>query len=252
LPWLVARLAASQACSGPVRTRGQRVLPDELHARLLSATRVEVARGPEDETYPRAADETLATIEDAGVTRRLVETLQVGGLEQEVVVQAHAGLTLTFFDGDQDYIDTITLLPGWARYGGWPYDARLLTPAAVSSILTELGVSLPWSSAALRAVYDVEPHLPAARRKGAGGDDELPIWTHLFVERIDESEPRLDTLLRIVADDATAGVIITNPKLTWLYHPYDGGADVIAANPQDRDELRSRHVDWLPAHPDGM
>jgi hypothetical protein len=394
-------------------------LPDELHARLQSAVSFAVTRGPEYETYPAASDEPLAIIDDAQVTRRLVDALQADGLEHRVVVQAHGGLTLVFFDAAQDVVDSVTLLPGWMRYGGWPNDARLSTPADVFSILAEQGVGLAWSPVALRAVDDVEPHIPAARRRGGRGavehaqpgwgsptlcgipaddvetcrdlfagrggdcdecsrlmwqldetgdprqasfapspaataltglwhqrwpesrpianglrytehdrwvrfhslpgskryadseaeyeelvrrhttvlaelagdaaaapgdllvitcswsfgptpplrpapvmaaspgawhwqsiltdeDDEGQAWTHLFVERIDAHDARLDTLLRLVADCLTADVIITDPQLTWLYAPYDGGADVVAADSRNRDELRARHADWLP------
>ncbi|TQS31246.1 hypothetical protein FLW16_00640 [Microbispora sp. KK1-11] len=42
------------------------------------------------------------------------------------------------------------------------------------------------------------------------------------------------------------------PDLRWLYHPYDGGADVIAPTRTERDALKERHRDWLSAHPLGL
>jgi hypothetical protein len=62
----------------------------------------------------------------------------------------------------------------------------------------------------------------------------------------------MSRLLRLVADDRTAGVIITGPDLNWLYLPYDGGADVIAPTDVIRDDLWRRHQDWLSTHPTGM
>jgi hypothetical protein len=50
----------------------------------------------------------------------------------------------------------------------------------------------------------------------------------------------------------TAGVIVTTAGLRWLYHPYDGGADIIAASTDRRDQLRQAHEDWLSAHPAGL
>jgi hypothetical protein len=61
----------------------------------------------------------------------------------------------------------------------------------------------------------------------------------------------LPRLLRLVADYATGGVI-TTAEMGWLYHPYDGGADVIAASPGHRDQLRRAHADWLSAHRSGL
>jgi hypothetical protein len=62
----------------------------------------------------------------------------------------------------------------------------------------------------------------------------------------------LPRLLRRVADDQTADVIITSPGMRWLYHSYDGGTDVIATSTGHRDQLRRAHKDWLPAHPAGL
>jgi hypothetical protein len=86
-------------------------------------------------------------------------------------------------------------------------------------------------------------------------DDSIPAdetWTHLWASacRLDDKE--LPRLLRLVADDVTGGVIITTTDMGWLYAPYDGGADVIAASPDHRDQLRRAHQDWLSAHPAGL
>jgi hypothetical protein len=65
-------------------------------------------------------------------------------------------------------------------------------------------------------------------------------WTHLWASAARLHGEELPRLLRLVADYATGGVIITTAKMGWLYHPYDGGADVVAASPGHRDELRAR------------
>lgn len=86
-------------------------------------------------------------------------------------------------------------------------------------------------------------------------DDSLPgeeTWTHLFVQLFDSDDPRLDLLLRLVADWVTSGVILSEPAWSWIYHPYDGGADVFAADRAQRDLLAERHADWLSARPDGL
>ncbi|WP_420377890.1 DUF3885 domain-containing protein [Streptomyces filamentosus] len=35
-------------------------------------------------------------------------------------------------------------------------------------------------------------------------------------------------------------------------HPYDGGADVFLATPEERDRTRDRYPDWLSSHPSGL
>lgn len=56
------------------------------------------------------------------------------------------------------------------------------------------------------------------------------------------------TLLKAVADDEEHNVIVAPPSLEWLYHPYDGGADVIAQTTARRDTLRDTHSAWLSTH----
>lgn len=72
-----------------------------------------------------------------------------------------------------------------------------------------------------------------------------------FAARAATGDPSLDLLLRRIADDELHYVIIAPPDLRWLYHPYDGGADVIAETMQERDALKARHPDWLSTHPSG-
>jgi hypothetical protein len=86
-------------------------------------------------------------------------------------------------------------------------------------------------------------------------DDSGPeesTWTHIWVSAIRPDSEELARLLRLVADDVTGGVIITTVRMAWLYAPYDGGADVIAASREHRDQLRQRHRNWLSAHPKGL
>jgi hypothetical protein len=83
-------------------------------------------------------------------------------------------------------------------------------------------------------------------------DPELPSWAHLWVSATQLHSADLSELLLQVADEKTGGVILTASPMTWLYAPYDGGADVIAASRAQRDQLRQRHSDWLSAYPSGL
>lgn len=62
----------------------------------------------------------------------------------------------------------------------------------------------------------------------------------------------LDALLRYVADDRASEVVIADVGLRWLYHPYDGGADVILPSTRERDSLGERFAGWLSTRPDGL
>ncbi|WP_203751047.1 DUF3885 domain-containing protein [Cellulomonas chitinilytica] len=82
-------------------------------------------------------------------------------------------------------------------------------------------------------------------------EDDVGSWMHLFFDFLDRGDRRIERLLRLVADDIAAEVLIGDPSMRWLYHPYDGGADVYPATVELRDELRVRHRDWLSTHPSG-
>lgn len=84
-------------------------------------------------------------------------------------------------------------------------------------------------------------------------------WTlpDSLVERIDcyasevDSTSGLVPLLLAVADEERTGVIIAPVNLQWLYHPYDGGADIVTDTTSRRDILRALHPEWLSSHPSG-
>jgi hypothetical protein len=121
-----------------------------------------------------------------------------------------------------------------------------------------LVLSTAWSGSAARAGRDpgLRALLPDAVYWTAVGcerdDDGFEYWTHVYVSSASWRSGELAPLLRFVADDCTRDVILTARDLSWLYHPYDGGADVIAASAQERDILRKRHPRWLSAHPTGL
>ena len=83
------------------------------------------------------------------------------------------------------------------------------------------------------------------------GEPGFESYAHLFLAKREWEPGAIDGLLRRVADDAEAGVTIADLNLRWLFHPYDGGMDVLASTTADRDTLRDRHRNWLSAHPMG-
>ncbi|MGW4398465.1 DUF3885 domain-containing protein [Amycolatopsis nivea] len=78
------------------------------------------------------------------------------------------------------------------------------------------------------------------------------VYTHLYAGRRRWRTGLVDRLLRTVADDGTANVMIASLSFDRVHHPYDGGADVLLPTTSERDELKHRHADWLSAHPSGF
>ena len=81
-------------------------------------------------------------------------------------------------------------------------------------------------------------------------DSEVAYDLHISRERF--TLGGLDELLRYVAGDQTSEVVIADVALRWLFHPYDGGMDVIAPSVQQRDHLAARFCTWLSDRPDGL
>ncbi|MET8404941.1 hypothetical protein [Streptomyces sp900116325] len=83
-------------------------------------------------------------------------------------------------------------------------------------------------------------------------DPEFRTYCHLFAVLRSWRRGCIDELLRDIADDKVAGVLITDAQMQRIHHPYDGGADVFLATSEERDQMRDRHADWLSNHPSGL
>lgn len=79
-----------------------------------------------------------------------------------------------------------------------------------------------------------------------------PTYWHLFASVREWQPARFDPLIRLVADDVVANVLVVALDYRWVLHPYDGGMDVIAESVEARSALRARHSNWLSARADGM
>lgn len=75
--------------------------------------------------------------------------------------------------------------------------------------------------------------------------DEDGITSYYWV-RSGLSSDELDVVLTAVADGEGLA-IVAEESLSWLYRPYDGGADVVLPSTAACDALRDRHPTWLPA-----
>ncbi|WP_431995484.1 DUF3885 domain-containing protein [Streptomyces griseoflavus] len=62
-----------------------------------------------------------------------------------------------------------------------------------------------------------------------GPDPEFRAYCPLFAARRPWHHGCLDALLRDIADDKVAGVLVSDTQMRRIHHPYDGGADVFPA-----------------------
>jgi hypothetical protein len=113
----------------------------------------------------------------------------------------------------------------------------------------------------ITSVWTADPDVPSNRPDTAhwqsllvtdDPDPEFRSYSHLFVTRRPWQRGCIDGLLRDVADEEVADVLITDVRLQRIHHPYDGGADVFLATPEGRNQLRDQYAAWLSSHPSGL
>ncbi len=65
-------------------------------------------------------------------------------------------------------------------------------------------------------------------------DPAFRTYCHLFATRRPWRRGCIGELLRDIADDKVAGVLITDTRMQRIHHPYDGGADVFLTASEER------------------
>lgn len=84
------------------------------------------------------------------------------------------------------------------------------------------------------------------------GDSEHPCYWHIFAYERAWSPGVLDSILTLVAEDRISDVMILHPGCEWLFHPYDGGMDLLLETSSARDRIKSNHAAWLSPRSDGL
>ena len=111
---------------------------------------------------------------------------------------------------------------------GWSNNAEAMR--AQTSLEEWDALARPWRTIAMHEQPDKLP---------------TPTFWHVFVSTHNWSPGLFDPLVRLIAADALANVMIISPDCRWFLHPYDGGMDVIVESQDERDKLAERHKDWL-------
>jgi hypothetical protein len=151
----------------------------------------------------------------------------------------------------------------WVRFHSLPESKRYAeTESEMAEILTRhhavlgaLGVSDQCLVILTRFASDTPPgiELPdESHWRTIEADEYLEEPARLCVSLMTYGSDAFDAVLRAAAEWQIANVIVGPSDLRWLYHPYDGGADVIASSPEERDRLRADFSDWLSSHPRGV
>jgi|GEM_PF-6720188 hypothetical protein len=86
-------------------------------------------------------------------------------------------------------------------------------------------------------------------------DEENPtfnIYWHgwFYFEQV--TEKKFDVILHKVIDNAIQNVYFVDPLCKNIYHPYDGGADIIFSENQNVKIWKEKYNDWLPNNSIGL
>jgi len=82
-------------------------------------------------------------------------------------------------------------------------------------------------------------------------DIGLPYW-HFFVTALNWQRGCLDAVLAQVATDTVADILVIEQEQKCVYHPYDGGGDIIVRNDEARTALKQMFSAWLSPRADGL
>ena len=83
-------------------------------------------------------------------------------------------------------------------------------------------------------------------------DDPQSILWHLYAREVAWQRGVFDTALRRTANGECVNVMVLGITQRIAFHPYDGGADIIARDECQRDLLRAQFREWLSPLPSGL
>lgn len=82
--------------------------------------------------------------------------------------------------------------------------------------------------------------------------DTWPNFGNIWLSTLPWPYSPLTALLRDVAQRHSADWLLLDPSQHRIYHPYDGGADIILETVEKKLQLKQKHTLWLSPHPLGL
>jgi hypothetical protein len=162
----------------------------------------------------------------------------------------------------------IHTLPESKRYANTEAEYQQIIERHNTLLLDLLGDNRPFVLITTGYSETNEPVRPEAEAKGLVSESEwfLSIAMHKLEDEVN-APPRYwhffmceavwrpgskDRLLRMVADWELANILIVGVEQGCIYHPYDGGADIILSSERERDIKKKKYASWLSSHPSGL
>ncbi len=83
-------------------------------------------------------------------------------------------------------------------------------------------------------------------------EDDYELYWHLHVSELKYTGSELNDLFRFVANDEVVNIMVISLSKAVVFHPYDGGVDIVLASTKQRNLLKEKYHQWLSAHPEGF
>lgn len=83
-------------------------------------------------------------------------------------------------------------------------------------------------------------------------EEGSPSYWHFFMSERVWEERSAEQLLTLIADNVIANILFVSVSEECIYHPYDGGADIIMKSPTLRNIMREKYSEWLPDNASGL
>lgn len=83
------------------------------------------------------------------------------------------------------------------------------------------------------------------------GESDQNYWHFFFTEKTWTAQSASE-LLKLVAEGSVSNVLFLGIKNDAIYHPYDGGADILVGATHLKSRLKQQYQSWLSTHAQGL
>ncbi len=95
-------------------------------------------------------------------------------------------------------------------------------------------------------------HMASISGREIDAEDDSQYFFHIWSFKFHWERGFLDEFFKKVADEEIQNLILVDTYSNHLYHPYDGGADIIFASSAERDSYKAKYKTWLSHRQDGL
>lgn len=77
-------------------------------------------------------------------------------------------------------------------------------------------------------------------------------YWHFFISERRWQVDTINPILKLVANDEVGNILFVGIEKPFIYHPYDGGADIIMETTLAKENFKKQYSNWLSQRSDGL